>query len=355
MKTNYEYIRKAEVKSILKKVAYRQINTSLIHPLTDWTNASLFVGMVEWAGIADTEDYYLCWLLDIAKKSSWGFHNQNNKVFKYLADDYCIGQLYIELYRKFEDKTMISNLKTYLEPLLSDPLNNNLGYAPSWKFASTMRWHWCDALFMAPPVFAKMSNITGKRKYLDFMYREYKATTDLLYDKEENLFYRDSRFFDKREANNQKVLWGRGNGWVFAGLPLIIRELPVDYEQKKYFVTIYRSMAERLMMLQQPDGSWHASLLDPASYPSPEMSATSFFIFGFTWGINNDYLDKETYLPVIKKGWEAMVNSVWTDGKIGFIQPIGADPKTVTREMTEVYGVGAFLLAGTEIYKMFND
>jgi len=184
------------------------------------------------------------------------------------------------------------------------------------------------------------------------MVREFKATTDYLYDKDEDLYFRDSNYFTKKEANGAKVFWGRGNGWVFAGLPIIIRELPPKYEGKDYFVGIYKDMAAKLLSLQQPDGSWHASLLDPAGYPNPEMSATAFFVFGFAWGIDNGYLDKSMYLPSVVKGWKSMVRSVWPDGKVGFIQPIGADPKAVTREMTEVYGVGGFLMAGTQLYKM---
>ena len=200
-----------------------------------------------------------------------------------------------------------------------------------------------------------MANVTGRKKYLDFMYREYKATTDYLYDKDEHLYFRDSNYFTRKEANGTKIFWGRGNGWVFAGLPVIIRELPAKYEHKDYFVTIFKAMAAKLLSLQSTDGYWHASLLDTASYPNPEMSATAFFVFGMAWGVNNGYLDREEYLPAIEKGWKSMVTSVWPDGKVGFIQPIGADPKSVTREMTEVYGVGGFLMAGTEISRLIDS
>ena len=200
-----------------------------------------------------------------------------------------------------------------------------------------------------------MANVTGEKKYLDFMFQEYKATTDYLYDMDENLYYRDSRYFTMREANGSKVFWGRGNGWVFAGLPVILKELPAGYEHKDYFVKLYKDMAAKILSLQTADGFWHASLLDPASYPNPEMSATAFFVYGFAWGINNGYLDKKTYLPAIIKGWKSMVANVSPDGKVGFIQPIGADPKAVTKDMTEVYGVGGFLMAGTEITKLIDN
>ena len=99
-------------------------------------------------------------------------------------------------------------------------------------------------------------------------------------------------------------------------------------------------------------GFWHASLLDPASYPSPETSCTTFIVYSIAYGINEGLLDKEIYLPVMIKGWNALVSAVEPNGKLGYVQQIGADPKKVTRDMTEVYGVGAFLMAGNEIYKM---
>ena len=346
-------ISRNDVRDVLKTVADWQISQPLEHEPADWTNAALYAGMVEWASMAGTDNYYE-WLKKIADSCSWDYFRQDDPSRRYHADDYCVGQLYIELYRKYGKAYMIKPMKTYLNTILKDPPNGSLEFVNKKNHWSTERWSWCDALFMGPTVWAKMAAVTGKKKYLDFMYREYKATTDFLYDGEEHLYFRDSNYFKKKEANGRKVFWGRGNGWVFAGLPVIIRELPENYLHRAYFVNIFKEMAARLKSLQTPDGSWHASLLDPASYPNPEISATSFFVFGMAWGVNNGYLDRETYLPVIEKGWKVMVSSVWPDGKVGFIQPIGADPKSVTREMTEVYGVGGFLMAGSEILKLID-
>jgi rhamnogalacturonyl hydrolase YesR len=343
----------SDVRNVLKAVADWQIKTPITHHLADWTNAALYAGIVEWAGIAGDEIYYN-WLREIAEKNSWTYYIHDNPLRRYHADDYCVGQLYIELYRKYDDKKMVKPIREYLDQILKDPAKGDLKFVNTKEYWSTQRWSWCDALFMGPTVWAKMANITRKKKYLDFMYQEYKFTTDYLYDKEENLYFRDSNYFTRKETNGAKVFWGRGNGWVFAGLPIIIRELPVKYEHKDYFVMIFNKMAAKLLSLQQPDGSWHASLLDPVSYPNPEMSATTFFVFGLAWGVDNGYLEKDKYLPAVIKGWKSMVSSVWPDGKVGFIQPIGADPKAVTKEMTEVYGVGGFLLAGTQIYKMIG-
>ncbi|MDO9339934.1 MAG: glycoside hydrolase family 88 protein [Bacteroidales bacterium] len=346
-------LNKTDIRTVLKAVADWQVRTPLTHHLADWTNGALYSGMVEWAGIAGDESYYE-WLKGISEKLSWTYYIHDNPLRRYHADDYCVSQTYIELYRRYKDKKMIKPMRAYLDQILKDPAKGDLLFVNTKEYWSTQRWSWCDALFMGPTVWAKMANVTGKKKYLNFMYQEYKATTDYLYDKEEDLYFRDSNYFTRKEANGAKVFWGRGNGWVFAGLPIIIRELPEKYENKDYFVTIYKEMAAKLLSLQSADGFWHASLLDPASYPSPEMSATAFFVYGLAWGVNNGYLDKETYLPAVVKGWKSMVTSVWPDGKVGFIQPIGADPKSVTREMTEVYGVGGFLMAGTEITRLID-
>ena len=341
-----------DVKAVMRAVADWQINTPLTHHQLDWTNGALYAGMAEWAGIAGDNKYYE-WLKGIGEQNGWRYYERPKQPLRrYHADDYCVGQMYIELYRKYRDKRMIGPIISYLDQILSDPAKGELLFVNTREYSSQQRWSWCDALFMAPTVWAKVAGITKDRKYLDFMYQEYKFTTDYLYDREEDLYYRDSNYFTRREANGEKVFWGRGNGWVYAGLPIIIRELPRNYENRSYFINIFKKMSDKLLSLQDPGGYWHASLLDPASYPNPEMSATCFYVFGLAWGINNGYLDKNTYLPAVVKGWKSMVASVWPDGKLGYVQPIGADPKSVSREMTEVYGVGGFLLAGAEITRM---
>ena len=342
------------IKTVLTRVAEYQLRTPLLHEGADWTNAALYAGMAEWASIAGTDRYY-DWLKDIGDKNGWTYNHRDDPRARYHADDYCVGQMYIELYRKFKDPKMISPMREYLDQIMKNPSKVDLEFVFTDSYWATERWSWCDALFMGPTVWAKMANVSGDRKYLDFMHDEYKATTDYLYNRENHLYFRDSRYFNQPEANGAKMFWGRGNGWVFAGLPIILRELPADYAGRSYFETIYKEMGARILSLQDERGYWHASLLDPASYPNPEMSATAFFIYGLAWGINHGYFDRKTFLPAVLKGWEAMVEAVWPDGKVGWIQPIGENPKNVTREMTEVYGVGGFLMAGTEVYKLVNN
>ncbi|MBA2762109.1 MAG: glycoside hydrolase family 88 protein, partial [Segetibacter sp.] len=121
----------------------------------------------------------------------------------------------------------------------------------------------------------------------------------------------------------------------------------------EYYVTIYRQMAEKIASLQQADGLWRASLLDPASYLGGEGSGSGFFCYALAWGINKGILNKEKYLPVVQKAWEGLNTLVSPEGRVGWVQPIGADPqKNFSSESWEVYGAGAFLLAGSEVIKM---
>jgi len=344
-------LNKEAVRSAMKKVADWQLNTPLKHDLADWTNGALYAGMSAWAKMADSDKYY-SWLKEKAEKNAWNHMVRKDPKGRYHADDYCVGLMYVELYRHYKDKKMIKPMEEYFDHILKNPSQNSLEFNWEKEYWPTERWAWCDALFMGPTVWAKMADVTGKKAYLEFMNKEYKATTDYLYSEKDSLYFRDSNYFDKKEANGKPMFWGRGNGWVFASLPIIIEELPADYKNRSFYIGIYKKMAKKITSLQDEKGFWHASMLDPESYPNPEMSSTAFFIYGLAWGINHGYLDKATYLPAVEKGWKALVGAVWPDGKLGWVQPIGENPKNVTAEMTEVYGVGGFLLAGSEVYKL---
>ena len=206
---------------------------------------------------------------------------------------------------------------------------------------------------MAPPVWARLAKITGEQKYLDFMDQEYHATYDLLWDKEEKLFWRDSSYFPKRETNGEKLFWARGNGWVFGGLALMIPDLPKDWEGRAFYIELYKEMAASLKATQREDGTWSMGLLGGVEgYPIKETSGTSFFTFGLAWGINNGVLDRATYEPMTLKAWQALTECVTEDGMLGYVQPVGAAPGDSFADKTEVYGIGAFLAAGSEVYKM---
>jgi len=184
------------------------------------------------------------------------------------------------------------------------------------------------------------------------MNRLWWKTTDYLYDKEERLYYRDSRYFEQRESNGAKVFWSRGNGWVLAGTARVLEYLPEGHPTRPRFLALFKDMAARIASLQRPDGYWRVSLLNPDSFPVPETSGTGFFTYALAWGVNRGVLDRATYEPVILKGWAALNRAVLPDGKLGYVQRVGAAPGDTGPEETEVYGTGAFLLAGSELHRM---
>ncbi|MFH4968325.1 glycoside hydrolase family 88 protein [Gaetbulibacter sp. M240] len=313
------------------------------HPL-NWTNGALYVGMIKWAEMADNDKYYN-WLKNIGTENEWQLHKRI-----YHADDQTVGQMYIDLYRKYKDEEIIAPTKKQLDFILMHPSQSVLNWETPYDHD---RWSWCDALFMAPPVWAKLYNITGNNKYLHFLMTEYKASTEFLFDKKEHLYYRDESYMNKLD-NGTKIFWSRGNGWVFAGLANIMNELKPNTDEYKYFLEIYKKMAKKLLDIQKSEGLWAMSLLSQEEYPTPETSGSSFFIYGLAWGINNGILDKDLYIESVRKGWTAITNHVTDDGMLGYVQPIGGAPGNAWPDKTEVYGTGALLSAGSEVYKLFG-
>lgn len=342
---------RAEVLSVARKVADWQVkefpnNPYAVKEPKGWIAGALYLGMYDWAELSGEEGYFN-WLKKVFNRQYWQVADR-----MYHADDVCVSQTYIDMYNKYKEEKMLLPTLARIDWVINNPSKGGLDIDYS-KPLSYERWSWCDALFMAPGVYTRLYTLTGNKKYMIFSDAEFKATYNHLYDKEEHLFFRDSRYFNQKEANGKKVFWGRGNGWVIGGLAEILKTLPEnDTEYRPFYQQLFCELSERLAGLQNKDGFWHASLLDPDSYPSPETSATGFIVYGLAFGVNQGYLPADKYLPVIEKGWKALVSAVEPDGKLGWVQPVGADPKKVTRDMTELYGTGALLMAAVEIYKL---
>jgi rhamnogalacturonyl hydrolase YesR len=129
----------------------------------------------------------------------------------------------------------------------------------------------------------------------------------------------------------------------------VLTALPKNDVLRPKYEALFREMATRIAELQQADGLWKPSLLDPQHYPLPEISGSAFLTYGIAWGVNNGLLDRRTYGPVIERAWAGMLKHVYADGRLGCIQPIGAAPGAFTETSSYVYGVGAFLMAGQEM------
>lgn len=330
---------------LLARVADWQYANPSKWPTTDWTSGAYYAGLSRFAHIAP-DSRYLDRIRAAGDAAGWKLGDDK----RHFADDQAIGQTWLAMYRLDGRPEQIEDTLAVMRDFVARPDADG----PMEHIAKNhnRRWTWCDALFMAPPLLAQLRATTGEAVWEEALVRDYRRTYDSLFDESESLFFRDPTYINKREANGKKVFWSRGNGWVFAGLANILRELPADAPSRPFFENLFKRMAVKLAAIQQPDGSWHASLLDPASYPVAETSGTGFFVYGFAYGINSGLLPESLARPVVEKGWARLVSCVHADGKLGYVQPIGKDPKRVTADMTENYGVGAFLLAGTEVWQL---
>ncbi|MDR2026782.1 MAG: glycoside hydrolase family 88 protein [Prevotellaceae bacterium] len=339
-----ECLKPKNIKAVMLKTAEWQLKNPK-HALNDWTNGAFYAGIYAAWETTKSKDLYKA-LIDMGNSTQWrpGKH-------WYHSDDIAICQTYIDLYRKEKKQEMIQATVDTVNKFLANPYPV--------RGIEVVKWWWCDALFMGPATLVKLGITVKNDEYLKKNDEYFRECYDLLYNREEHLFARDLGYVikndgkDRWESNGKKIFWSRGNGWVMGGLVRILKELPKNYPLRPFYEQLYREMAGKIISIQQSDGLWRASLLDPDSYPGGEVSGSGFFCYALAWGINNKLLDKAVYKPAVEKAWIALNACVNEEGRTGWVQPIGADPrKNFTADSWEVYGTGAFLLAGSEVIKL---
>lgn len=314
----------------------------------DWQQAAFWIALTD---LADRDRSYGKPLLDLGRELGWRLGDN-----PFHADDQLIVQAWTWAARNGAGKAALSPARTYFDNVLANRPAGSLAFVPVAPGRNTSkctdRWCWCDALFMAPPTLLRLAIATGDKRYADFAHEEFKATTDYLYDPVERLYFRDSRFFDMRDAKDRKLFWSRGNGWVMGGLVRMLQVMDRKDPRRSYYEKLFRDMAGKLVTLQKADGYWPASLLDGDPGTPPETSGTAFFTYAFAWGIDAGLLDRATYQPAAIKGWDAVVRAVQPDGMLGWVQQVGDRPDSVSAKETQFYGSGAFILAGTAMYDL---
>lgn len=329
--------------------AGKTIFTNIERPSNIWTRAVYYEGLMALYKIDKKKTYY-DYMLQWGEKHKWGLRGG---IKTRNADNQCCGQTYIDMY-VLDGKQHPERVKDIKASIDSMKLTSKID-----------DWHWIDALQMAMPVFIKLGNLYNDTSYFARMYEmytysKYKHGDKGLYNQAEKLWWRDKDFDPPyKEPNGDDCYWSRGNGWVVVALAKTLEELPKTDPHYAEYLQDFKDMCAALLPLQRTDGYWNVSLNDANHFGGKEVSGTSLFIYGFAWGINNEILDKKTYKPAIAKAWNAMSKeAVHPNGKLGFVQGTGKEPKDgqpVNYNSTpdfEDYGLGCFLLAGTEIYKM---
>ena len=351
--------RKSEVLALASRVADWQLERmGATHGVTkfaaetanprSWQQGAFWVGMTRLADVT-SEKRFADAILAQGLANEW-----KPGARTYHADDHVIAQSFLWAAEHGAGSTAIAPLLVKFNSILANPPVTHLSFVTAADYESTpclRRWCWCDALFMSPPAWVALSRQTGDERYTSYAMQEFWATTDFLYDPMELLFFRDSRFFERRDDQGRKLFWSRGNGWVFAGIANILEELSPDNVHRPRLEKLFREMAAKLRAIQKPDGYWAPSLLARENSP-PESSGTGFFVYGFAWGVKHGLLDADIYRPAIDNGWAALTRAVAKDGRLGWVQQVSDRPESVAETDTQYYGVGAFLLAASAVARL---
>lgn len=334
---------KKEILSVMKLVNNYWISQNPVPGNNQWARAAYFTGNMEFYKVYPKKNY-LDYMNLWANNNNWALNGGNSTRN---ADNQTCGQVYIDLYKLDAEKQnfKIANIKASIDNMVNSSKADD--------------WWWVDALYMSMPVFVRLGSLCNDNKYFDKMYQLYTNTkvTRKLYNTSENLWYRDESFDPPYYTpNGEDSYWSRGNGWVIAAHVRTLQLLPENHINRNEYIETFRAMAAALKARQQADGFWYASLDDPKDYGGPETSGTAFFTYSIAWGINNGLLDSASYYPVLVRAWNALVNtSVQKSGLLGYVQGVGSNPSSsqpVTASSTADFGVGAFLLAGTELLKL---
>jgi unsaturated rhamnogalacturonyl hydrolase len=312
-----------------------------------WTRAVYYEGLMALYEI-DPQQQYLDYTDTWANYHKWTARNSASDTN---ADNQCCQQTYIDRWIQTKGQKDLSKVKENLDHQISTGRNDY--------------WTWIDAIQMAMPVYAKYAHITGEKKYLDYAMQSYRWTRDTLagglFNRKEGLWWRDKDYVSPyKEKDGKNCYWSRGNGWVYAALVRVMETMPEKNpyykELKKDFVT----MSKALLKCQRNDGFWNVSLVSPVTYGGPEMTGTSLFLYGMSWGVRHHLLSEKKYRPAIDKAWKAIESCVHPNGFIGYNQGTGKDPSAgqpVTYDSMpdfEDYGTGCFILGATEYYKLLQ-
>jgi len=163
---------------------------------------------------------------------------------------------------------------------------------------------WIDDMYMITMVQLQAYRATGDTKYLDRAVLEMSTYLDKL-QQTNGLFY---------HAPDVPFFWGRGNGWVAAGMAELLRSLPENHPQRARILQAFRKMMVSLLRFQGKDGMWRKLIARPQSWP--DSSCTAMFTFAMITGVKNGWLEKNAYAKAGRKGWLGLVGYLDADADL---------------------------------------
>ncbi len=317
-------------------------------PSNIWTRAVFYEGLMELYKL-DPKAEDLKYMVDWGNFHKWGL--RDGAINTRNADNQACGQVYIDLFLMGQgDSSLIRPIKQNIDNMVNSTKADD--------------WSWVDCLQMSMPVYARLGKMYKDNRYWEKMYDLYVFTKNKhgvtgLYDPKEALWFRDKDFvLPYREPNGEKCFWSRGNAWVYAALVRTLEQMDSNSPHREEYLTMFKNMSKALLPLQRKDGFWNVSLKDESNFGGPELTGTALFAYGFAYGMRTGILPKKVYSKPLNSAMAGMLTCVHPNGFLGFVQGTGKEPKdsqpvTFTSVPNfEDFGVGCFLLAGTEFLKL---
>ncbi|MDD9271615.1 glycoside hydrolase family 105 protein [Paenibacillus sp. GCM10023248] len=245
----------------------------------------------------------------------------------------------------------IMNVQDRLE---DGTLYRRIGVSPSMH--NTM---WCDDMYMSVPFLCRYSELSGDSQYVEEASRQMLLYKKYLYMPQRQIM---SHVYDVGSGKPSLTTWGRGNGWVFFSLAVLLQALPKGHANYKGILRFYQELAEGYLRLQGKNGLWHQVLTDPESYE--EASCTSMFMYGFALGVRHGWLpEPQVYTKAVIAGWIGLCSraidkrgnlygvckgSSWSYSNAYYKHDLGWN-------LNDTHGIGIVLLAGIETQAMMNS
>jgi unsaturated rhamnogalacturonyl hydrolase len=205
------------------------------------------------------------------------------------VDDEIFGVVPLEIYRQTKDAKYLTFGAVFADRQWDAPTSDGL---------SAETRFWIDDMYMLTMLQIEAYRATGDRKYIDRAAREMTAYLDKL-QQPNGLFY---------HAPDVPFFWGRGDGWVAAGMSEMLRSLPQDDPYRARILAGYQKMMRALLQYQSKDGTWRQLIDHEEAWP--ESSSTGMFTFAMITGVKNGWLDDATYGPAARRAWLALVGYV---------------------------------------------
>ena len=214
---------------------------------------------------------------------------------------------------------------------------------------------WIDSVMMFSVFTSLYAKESSDTELLDFAARQPKQYASMMLDKDMGLWAHSYWVKAKRAFPKRNIFWGRGNGWVACGFPMILDNIGLDHKEAPEIIELFKKTSEALLSCMNEDYTFN-TLLKHKSYR--ELSATALISAGWLHGIRCGYLDEKFLAPAIK-AFEATVNAI-EENENGVFMPEISGPtiplpvfpklgyKMIPLGKNWSYGVAAVIFAAIE-------